>query len=246
MIDYYRVLKMSPDADFATIKRAYRARALESHPDRGGSDQAMLEINEAFEILGNSELRRRYDEARRDETKEAAQQSAGKDASEAKRRAENYPRDWNEFDAWLESLAKDIQGAKYGQAGMIPTVQNSSSGCLLWVIGAVIGGFLEAQFFEGSNKPRMVMFSIVGGAAFAMWIHKCVGQSLQSRGTSPESSTKPQGAAAKPSDGSRFKSQNPVLIHCLKCGQQLRLVPTGVQLRVRCPACRCEFNYLAD
>jgi len=97
--DYYRILKVPTEADLETIKKAYRARALESHPDRGGSHQAMLEINEAFEVLRNSAMRRNYDEARRNAFNQAAQDQANADASQARQRAEEYPRNWNEFDA---------------------------------------------------------------------------------------------------------------------------------------------------
>src|SRR4051812_42161616 len=57
--DYYQLLGLAQTADLAAIKTAYRKRALECHPDRGGSHQQMLLVNEAFEILANPETRRR-------------------------------------------------------------------------------------------------------------------------------------------------------------------------------------------
>jgi len=38
MKDYYSVLGVQHDADLETIKKAYRKRALEAHPDKGCSN----------------------------------------------------------------------------------------------------------------------------------------------------------------------------------------------------------------
>lgn len=37
MKDYYSILGVQHDADFETIKKAYRKRALAVHPDKGSS-----------------------------------------------------------------------------------------------------------------------------------------------------------------------------------------------------------------
>ena len=62
--DYYFDLGVPFNADLQAIKRAYRAKAIVAHPDHGGSHEAMLRINEAYEILANPISRRHYDEAR--------------------------------------------------------------------------------------------------------------------------------------------------------------------------------------
>ena len=49
--DYYSDLGVPPDADEAAIKRAYRKLAREHHPDRGGSVQAMQELNREYRRL---------------------------------------------------------------------------------------------------------------------------------------------------------------------------------------------------
>ncbi|BEJ17604.1 hypothetical protein CspHIS471_0610050 [Cutaneotrichosporon sp. HIS471] len=59
--DYYKVLGVSRDADERTIKKAFRKAAKENHPDIGGSEDKMATINEAYEVLSDSELRSRYD-----------------------------------------------------------------------------------------------------------------------------------------------------------------------------------------
>lgn len=60
--DYYKTLGVARDADERTIKKAYRRLAREHHPDKGGSQEKMAEINEAFGVLGDAELRARYDQ----------------------------------------------------------------------------------------------------------------------------------------------------------------------------------------
>ena len=63
--DYYRTLGLSPDSSAEEIKRAYRKLAMQYHPDRNGSnpdsEERLKEINEAYQILGDAEKRRRYD-----------------------------------------------------------------------------------------------------------------------------------------------------------------------------------------
>jgi len=67
--DYYKVLGVGRDADDRTIKRAYRQLTKQHHPDKAASqgvskeeaEKKMASINEAYEVLSNSELRTRYD-----------------------------------------------------------------------------------------------------------------------------------------------------------------------------------------
>ncbi|GAK63165.1 TPR-like protein [Moesziomyces antarcticus] len=59
--DYYKVLGVKRTDAIATIKKAYRKLARENHPDKGGSQEKMAAINEAWGVLGDEELRKRYD-----------------------------------------------------------------------------------------------------------------------------------------------------------------------------------------
>jgi len=58
----YEVLGVGKDADKETLKRAYRKRSRETHPDRGGSNEEFREVSTAFAVLSDPERRRRYEE----------------------------------------------------------------------------------------------------------------------------------------------------------------------------------------
>jgi DnaJ-class molecular chaperone len=60
--DYYEVLGVGKDASADEIKKAFRRAAIEHHPDRGGDEAKFKEINEAYEVLKDTEKRKRYDQ----------------------------------------------------------------------------------------------------------------------------------------------------------------------------------------
>ena len=63
--DYYQILGVSRDADESTIKRAYRQLARQHHPDvaedKAAAEHRFKEINEAYEVLSDSQKRASYD-----------------------------------------------------------------------------------------------------------------------------------------------------------------------------------------
>ena len=61
MNDYYAILGVSRDADQSEIKKAYRKKARELHPDYGGDEEAFKELSVAYETLSDPEKRRMYD-----------------------------------------------------------------------------------------------------------------------------------------------------------------------------------------
>ena len=62
--DYYRILGVRRDASRDVIQKAFRLLALKYHPDRNKfsfAEEKFKEINEAYEVLGDPEKRKRYD-----------------------------------------------------------------------------------------------------------------------------------------------------------------------------------------
>lgn len=60
--DYYDILGIKKDADAGAVKKAFRRLARKHHPDAGGSEEKFKEINEAYEVLSDSEKRKQYDQ----------------------------------------------------------------------------------------------------------------------------------------------------------------------------------------
>ncbi|KAA8497990.1 DnaJ-like shv [Porphyridium purpureum] len=63
--DYYALLGVPKDADAATIKRAYRKKSLQYHPDKNPDDDAakdkFVQLGQAYEVLSDPEKRSVYD-----------------------------------------------------------------------------------------------------------------------------------------------------------------------------------------
>ncbi|CDR47904.1 CYFA0S39e00364g1_1 [Cyberlindnera fabianii] len=68
---YYDTLGVKPDATDVEIKKAYRKKAMLTHPDKHPNDPdaaaRFQEVGEAYQVLSDSTLRKRYDEFGKDE-----------------------------------------------------------------------------------------------------------------------------------------------------------------------------------
>jgi curved DNA-binding protein len=63
--DYYELLEVAKDADAAAIKKAFRKKAQEFHPDKNPGDKQaedrFKDVNEAYAVLSDETKRRQYD-----------------------------------------------------------------------------------------------------------------------------------------------------------------------------------------
>jgi len=66
--DYYGVLGVTKDADPKAVTKAYRKLARENHPDQNPDDPAaeerFKEVSAAYDVVGDAEKRKEYDEVR--------------------------------------------------------------------------------------------------------------------------------------------------------------------------------------
>ena len=145
MQNYYDTLGVDRKASFEQLKAAFRKKALQCHPDRGGTHGAMVKINEAWEVLSDPKLRQQYDEQ--------LQSGNSNEATfeEARQRSRNYERDWRRFDSWLSSISRDFNSAEFGSKaffGMeMPTASNSISAWVFLITGGFVGFLVWLALF---------------------------------------------------------------------------------------------------
>ena len=79
-IDYYKILGVSKDIPQSDVKKAYLKRAKQFHPDLHPDDpkaKAKFQaLNEAYDVIGDPEKRRKYDQYG-ERWKEVGDHSAG-------------------------------------------------------------------------------------------------------------------------------------------------------------------------
>lgn len=68
--DYYSILGAEEDASLGDIERLYKRLAVQHHPDRGGDEEEMKSLNEAYGVLRDKEARRVYDAERHKEVED--------------------------------------------------------------------------------------------------------------------------------------------------------------------------------
>jgi hypothetical protein len=62
--DYYDILGANERTTARDLERLYKRQAARCHPDRGGSEEAMKSLNEAYSVLRNETSRGEYDAQR--------------------------------------------------------------------------------------------------------------------------------------------------------------------------------------
>lgn len=151
MPDYYGILGVNLDATLAEIKAAFRKKVMVCHPDRGGTHEQMVQVNEAWEILSNAKTRAGYDAARGNQSDSAAQERAAEQSARAQQHAQQYPRSGNAIDNWLDGLLQDFaettyeEGTVYGFGRTVPS-RNSRTGSW-FVFAGILCGVVFGQLF---------------------------------------------------------------------------------------------------
>ena len=63
--NFYDVLGVEENATQEDIKKKYRKLAKENHPDTGGNEELFKKISTAYDVLGDEDKRRQYDQQKR-------------------------------------------------------------------------------------------------------------------------------------------------------------------------------------
>ncbi len=97
--DYYKVLGVSKSAEQAEVKKKFRKLAIKYHPDKNpdnpGAEAKFKEINEAYEVLGDPEKRKKYNELGSNWKQYEQYQNAG--GARGGRKAYEYSGDFNDM-----------------------------------------------------------------------------------------------------------------------------------------------------
>ena len=98
--NYYRILHVQPDAPEEIIKSSYRTlmQKLKAHPDLGGEEWNATIINEAYDVLLDTNKRKEYDASL---FQTESHSSLGKQHQNQRQEvpAEPYDDDWRPFKA---------------------------------------------------------------------------------------------------------------------------------------------------
>lgn len=87
-VSAYEVLRVDVDVDDEGLRRAYRVRLRETHPDTGGDAALFVQVQRAWELVGTPEARAAYDRGRG----HASAEWAGEAAASAPPRPDTRPR----------------------------------------------------------------------------------------------------------------------------------------------------------
>ncbi len=121
-IDYYKTLEITKSATEAEIKKAYRKLARKYHPDLNPNDKEaekkFKEINEANEVLGNPENRKKYDKYGKDWKHADEFEKAGYNPNQQQRPGQQSGRGFSDFSSgdFSESDFSDFFNSMYGSA----------------------------------------------------------------------------------------------------------------------------------
>ncbi len=149
--DYYNILDINTNATQDEIKRAFRNLAKEWHPDTGNHDRdkatkRFAEISTAYEILSDSEKRKKYDYFR---NYSYGYSTNGRTFASGYRQ-QSREDEWEELSRWFQDIyEKHLNGLQQHLGVLLLRIRRG-------FIGAAIGLSI-GLVFRGIAIPLMVL-----------------------------------------------------------------------------------------
>ncbi|SFD52581.1 DnaJ C-terminal domain-containing protein [Spirosoma endophyticum] len=121
-IDYYSILGIPKTASDEDIKKAYRKLARKHHPDLNPNDpeanKKFQQINEANEVLGNAENRKKYDQYGKDwQHAEQFEQARRQQSQQRQQSSTGNTGDYDFSDGFGGADFSDFLSSMFGQEG---------------------------------------------------------------------------------------------------------------------------------
>ena len=132
--DYYKTLGVSSTATAKEITSAYRKLAKKHHPDTNpGHEETFKDISAAYDVLGDADRRKEYDEVRTMGPAAGGFPASGEDASSvANRIAKPSRRNKNHKLRILQRVVPAAEGV--AKSGKIGEARKANQGTRLFVI----------------------------------------------------------------------------------------------------------------
>ncbi|OIO39364.1 MAG: molecular chaperone DnaJ, partial [Candidatus Omnitrophica bacterium CG1_02_49_16] len=210
--DYYKMLGVDKNASQDEIKKAFRKKAHEFHPDKaGGNAEKFKEINEAYQIVGNEEKRKKYDQFGDAAFANAGFGGTGMNWEDFMRAAQGGQGGFSGFNGGNINIDFGDLGDIFGNIGeMFGFSMGGGGGQRRRARGADIQTELAIEFSEavfGVNKDISLYKTVVcehcrgngaepgtsiitcktcGGAGYVMQVQRTILGSFQSRSTCPD------------------------------------------------------------
>jgi len=140
-MDYYSILGVEKNATPEDIRKAYKKKSMQHHPDRGGNEEEFKRVNEAYQTLSDAQKRGMYDHS----------QTAGQGGFDFQQRNGNFD---------------DIFNTMFGQ-GFRQQAQRRNKDIRIvaeiTLLDVLMGKDLVAQYRLGSGKMEEAKIHIPRG-----------------------------------------------------------------------------------
>jgi hypothetical protein len=232
--------------------------ALKYHPDRGGSHEQMILINEAWFILSDPTRRKIYDNSQIYTGDIILQREASVNRENAQKEAQDYPRTWSSFQEWMEEAFKRVEEVKLAPFLLIPNPQKDILGWIFVIAGGSLATYLSFQmgFTRSGSFYTLLHFLIFSIGAWLGWV---VYQYLLYQDYNPgEAKTSEKKFADKNNSektASSFNNKTPdddndkknkIVIKCEHCKDLIRVPNDRGLIDIRCPHCCGRFRWSPD